>query len=191
MRRVFPVLQLKVTKQTRSSSVELPWSFRVGTKTFFFLFSTSRHSTIVGCRNKWGFVKLQPSILKSNKTGVAGRAHADSLENNISEDSRSQPSLKDLVINTPNSHRNRRPVIWCSSSSTNIWVYTSAVNQNYSTLAASELEVLYDRGMFLCIGLLFIAFITFFFLKFSATKNFWWCSTSEFFWEWGVGVIYP
>lgn len=37
------------------------------------------------------------------------------------------------------------------------------MNQNYSTPAACELEVLYDRGMFLCIGLLFIALITFLF----------------------------
>lgn len=41
---------------------------------------------------------MQPLILESNKLGVVVRTHADSLENNISEDSRSQPSLKDHVI---------------------------------------------------------------------------------------------
>lgn len=99
------------------------------------------------------------------KMGVTRRTHADSFENNILEDDSSQPSLNDYAIkyskqSQSHSGRNRRPVILCCCRWTNIWVYTSAVNQNYSTLGASELEVLCNTRMFLCNVSAFITFIT-------------------------------
>lgn len=97
--------------------------------------------------------------------GVTQRTHADSRENNILEDNISPPSLKDYAIkyskqSQSRSGRNRRPVILCCCRWTNIWVYTSAANHNYSTLDASELEVLCNARMFLCNASTFITFRT-------------------------------
>lgn len=79
-------------------------------------------------------------------------------------DSSSQSSIKGYAMTyskESGSHgrRNRRPVILCCCWWTNVWVHTSAVNQNYSTLAASDLEVLCDISMLLCNVSAFITFI--------------------------------
>lgn len=90
------------------------------------------------------------------------RAHADSLENNIVKYNSSLALIKrprHKILQSP-SQRNRRPVIWSCCRWTNIWLHTSAVNQNYSARDASELQVSCNARMFLCHGFAFITFTT-------------------------------
>ena len=134
--------------------------------------SFSLLETLLSCgwQEKPMVIQWEPLILerqkkKKKKLGVTRRTPADSQENNILEDISSQPSLKAYAIKSSKqsqSHRwwNERPVIFCCCRRTNIWVHTSAVNQNYSSLAASELEVLCNARMFLCKVAAFITFIT-------------------------------
>lgn len=125
-----------------------------------------KSSSVVGRRD----YSAIDSGAEKKEMGVTQRSHADSRENNILDDNSSQPSLKDYAIkyskqSPSHSGRNRRPVILRCCRWTNIWVYTSAANQNYSTLDASELEVLCNTRMFLCNVSAFITFITLIFHK--------------------------
>lgn len=120
-----------------------------------------KHFSVVGNRNNSGLFKYNHWFWSPKWNG----SHADPLKNNILRDNSSKPSIKDYAVKhskQSQSHRrgNRRPVILCCCRWTNIWVYTSAVNQNYSTLDASEHEVLCNTSMFLCDVSAFITFIT-------------------------------